>query len=149
MSLNLTFGAVTKQPIWAHVTGAQTDVKHHTGQPTDVLCTVRQTSRRMHKPTHRQTQARNHGDAKGQGFDRPAGGSSPLFTASTPFFTLPASAPAPATVPGTAWACLGPVRAVPLPLFLSLALVLATTGISCFDWRMTNSSRRALLVDSV
>ena len=77
----------------------------------------------------------------------PAEGSSPLFTASFPFFGLLINAPVPEAVPGTAKACLGPFRAELLPLLLSLALVLATTGISCFDWRTAKSSRRALLVE--
>lgn len=78
----------------------------------------------------------------------PEGNSSPRLAPSIPALLLPIPVPVPDPVPGAARApCLGPDAAVPLPLALSRELVLATTGMSCLDWRMTNSSRRALLLE--
>ena len=56
----------------------------------------------------------------------------------------PAEEPGPVAIEAKG-VCLGPDPVLPLPFALSLALVLATTGISCFDCRTTNSSRRALV----
>lgn len=78
----------------------------------------------------------------------PEGTSSPRFAASSPALLLPMLVPAPEAPPGAASAlCLGPDAAVPLPLALSRELALATTGMSCLDWRITSSSRRALLAE--
>ena len=78
----------------------------------------------------------------------PEGTSSPRFTPSIPALLLPIAVLVPDPVPEAARGpCLGPDAAVPLPLALSRELLLATTGMSCLDWRMTNSSRRALLLE--